>query len=698
MTRGAWLPIASVLAVTAPCLAEPAAVDVRNFAPPVDPSGTFALEPTTTPGPGEFNLAWITSYAYRALVLVDDQNHELGVPLGHQLSADLVVASGLGRGLSLGLAFPVALVQDGDPSMPRVPRLPRSSVGDARLEGKLTLVGPGPLGGFGFAAVARAQLPTGSAASYVSSHGTTGQLGLLSELDLILATVRAELGFLARAETARLVDDDFGHALPFAAGISLRPQVLGWDAKGTYTWFIETRGQLSVTPEFLRGTASPVMVGLGARKALSGDLSLLAGVELPLNDAVGAPAFRAVLGLGYAPRYYDADSDGIPDDADDCPEGMPEDRDGFEDDDGCPDDDNDMDGVPDTDDRCPLVPEDEDGFEDRDGCPEPDNDGDGIADTEDACPLQPGVASPSPKHAGCPPKDTDGDGLTDDVDRCPTQPEDKDGFEDDDGCPDLDHDRDGVKEPADACPQLYGARRMLAALNGCPDPDADHDTFFGNFGDGLAPTELEELQPGTAGTPRDLCPNEPEDFDGVKDTDGCPEPEPKPKRGGAVTGAPTPLVVIEFSGKEGQVRFARAPVASRERPVPTTAEQVAVLRALAHELRLHPEFSARIAVVPTDDSEAAKKASLDAAGALARQLELLTLRAGSARAVAYAGELPTPKTTPPVVVSITWPKSHKPNKPSAVRPREDRDIAAPKRPLRLPPSPPPRPDPKEPLR
>ncbi len=65
----------------------------------------------------------------------------------------------------------------------------------------------------------------------------------------------------------------------------------------------------------------------------------------------------------------DADGDGIRDDADKCPDD-PEDRDAFQDDDGCPEPDNDADGILDTHDRCPDVPETMNGFEDEDGCPD----------------------------------------------------------------------------------------------------------------------------------------------------------------------------------------------------------------------------------------------------------------------------------------------------------------------------------------
>ena len=95
----------------------------------------------------------------------------------------------------------------------------------------------------------------------------------------------------------------------------------------------------------------------------------------------------------------DADGDGIADNVDKCPND-PEDKDGFQDADGCPDPDNDADGVPDKADKCPNEPEDKDNFEDADGCPDPDNDKDGVLDPVDKCPNDPGPAD----NDGCPKK------------------------------------------------------------------------------------------------------------------------------------------------------------------------------------------------------------------------------------------------------------------------------------------------------
>jgi hypothetical protein len=51
--------------------------------------------------------------------------------------------------------------------------------------------------------------------------------------------------------------------------------------------------------------------------------------------------------------------------------------------------DEDGDGIGGLFDKCPLLPEDWDGFEDDDGCPDLDNDQDGFPDDEDRCPNTP---------------------------------------------------------------------------------------------------------------------------------------------------------------------------------------------------------------------------------------------------------------------------------------------------------------------
>ncbi len=137
-----------------------------------------------------------------------------------------------------------------------------------------------------------------------------------------------------------------------------------------------------------------------------------------------------------APGRNDRDGDGVPDGVDGCPD-EPEDKDGYQDEDGCPDLDNDGDGIPDAVDQCPDEPEDKDGFQDDDGCREPDNDNDGIPDTADKCPDQAEDHDGFEDDDGCLDQDNDGDGFADAQDKCPNDPETVNGVDDDDGCPDV---------------------------------------------------------------------------------------------------------------------------------------------------------------------------------------------------------------------------------------------------------------------
>lgn len=100
--------------------------------------------------------------------------------------------------------------------------------------------------------------------------------------------------------------------------------------------------------------------------------------------------------------------------------------------------DSDGDGILDNDDLCPLDPEDFDDFEDEDGCPEDDNDLDGLYDFEDQCPNDPEDFDLFEDEDGCPDLDNDGDGVLDYDDECPNDPEDFDGDQDEDGCPEDD--------------------------------------------------------------------------------------------------------------------------------------------------------------------------------------------------------------------------------------------------------------------
>jgi outer membrane protein OmpA-like peptidoglycan-associated protein len=161
------------------------------------------------------------------------------------------------------------------------------------------------------------------------------------------------------------------------------------------------------------------------------------------NAVSRGTAFYWEAGLAFAIPHgrelppLDTDGDGIMDPDDRCPSEA-ENRNNFEDTDGCPDDpDSDSDGVRDSVDRCPAQPETRNGFEDTDGCPDdPDTDADGVRDSADRCVREPEDRDNYQDEDGCPDPDNDGDTILDTADRCRDQPETVNNFEDTDGCPD----------------------------------------------------------------------------------------------------------------------------------------------------------------------------------------------------------------------------------------------------------------------
>lgn len=168
----------------------------------------------------------------------------------------------------------------------------------------------------------------------------------------------------------------------------------------------DDNGTRDIKPN-LRGFDLGATIGVGAAYELTPawNISLEARYDAGLLDIdtfssddspTRSQSFMLTIGIGYA-MNNDPDRDGISNQRDLCPR-QREDRDGFEDMDGCPDD-NDGDGIADALDQCPGKAEHRNGFEDEDGCPEGDSDGDGIPNGQDRCEQE-----PFPRNDGCPPR------------------------------------------------------------------------------------------------------------------------------------------------------------------------------------------------------------------------------------------------------------------------------------------------------
>ncbi|HZJ64159.1 MAG TPA: thrombospondin type 3 repeat-containing protein [Kofleriaceae bacterium] len=479
------------------------AIDVQTFEYAVGPKTFVTVADGDVAAHKQIAVDALVTFLTKPFQIYNvDENHAITgartTVVSSMAAAQLTCAYGITDRLQLGGNLPIVFALTGDGLMPGTGApaaggLNVTGLGDLVVEGKYRLVRAGRLKA---SAIGGLSLP--------SSFGSGGSQFIGDDLP----TVRGKLA--AQFDSGRL-------SLGVNAGILLRKprtiydstigQQLIWGVAGAVqltervSVIAEGYGRAGL-PSFALD-ASPLEVEGGVRIHATGSVAIVIGGGAGLINGIGSPESRLFLSLGYAPDMRDSDGDGIPNGRDRCPL-VPEDKDGFEDDDGCPDDDNDGDHRPDATDQCPNQAEDIDGFEDDDGCPDLDNDKDGIPDLQDKCPNDREDGLPPNPRDGCPAgkRDSDGDGIPDALDACPLEEEDMDGFEDGDGCPDLDNDKDGIPDARDQCPLCPEDKDGFEDDDGCPDPDNDHDGI---------PDEV------------DRCPLVAETVNGVADDDGCPD-------------------------------------------------------------------------------------------------------------------------------------------------------------------------------
>jgi uncharacterized protein (TIGR03382 family) len=320
-------------------------VDRFEMAPSVD-DGLVVQDPGVLR-----HMAWSVNVALgftdTLLRVVPKLSSDNGVDVvGPRLSADLDFALGLGDRFELDVAVPFALAQSteaGTAAGIMLRRAGTTALGDARVGGSALLYGrsTGPRVGL----AANVAIPVGSETSFTGDPGAGAE---------VLATG----GFV-----------EPGYRVIVNGGVRLRHEAdyvtsdQGTELIGRAGVFVPVASDRLVTSLELDLTArasghdaykalgSPVLALLGARYHFPSGLRAGAGIGVGLTEAPGSPAVRALITVGYSPEpsrqkpvpapvpvpaLVDSDGDRIPDTLDKCPS-QPEDYNGFQDEDGCPD-------------------------------------------------------------------------------------------------------------------------------------------------------------------------------------------------------------------------------------------------------------------------------------------------------------------------------------------------------------------------
>ncbi|WP_342375581.1 Ig-like domain-containing protein [Myxococcus stipitatus] len=453
-SRGLAAGIAGGLALGGVMVAQPAqaqvvapsgasqSIDVQRFKPGPGAEDILGIHSARVQRHLGLNLGATLNYGSKPLNFMDPRSDRFITALvSRQLGVDLMGAVGLFDRFELGVVLPVTF-QDSEPA-PQVDSsfskgVGSGGIGDLRLVPKARLVDAEH---FGLALVVPVSLPTAGGNDFLGSSGVGVQPKLVAEYG---ENVRfaANVGVDLR-EKQVLRNVTAGNAFTYGLGTEI-PFTLGRLPLSAEATLI---GAVGLDEQDTEETPLEVLAALKYR-APSGFTAHLGGGP-GLTRGYGTPGYRLLAGFSYSPPVEQQKAEPPP----------PLDSDG--------------DGIYDRDDRCPKEAEDKDGFEDADGCPDPDNDQDGILDGADQCVNQPETSNGFQDEDGCPdeapPVDSDGDGLMDPDDRCPKEAEDKDGFEDTDGCPDLDNDKDGIADVADKCPLEPEVINGVTDEDGCPD-------------------------------------------------------------------------------------------------------------------------------------------------------------------------------------------------------------------------------------
>jgi outer membrane protein OmpA-like peptidoglycan-associated protein len=375
-------------------------MDLHLFRPAIDSKGFFSVNGADVLGGGNVSLGLIIDYGHNLMPL--RPGHSTDVMLRHAFSGTFQFDYGIKDFLVIGISAPVVL-NGGDSATGIGPtgktsdddKLDGQALGNAALHAKFRILSPDEV--IGLALLAQVGYGVGATRDFGSDPGLWYWPQAVVEKRFGAAGgFRVGLNVGYRGHT--------GANPAFGDGADGKSQLQYGDFKysdlltGGFGLSLRALNPLDLVVE----TYATQQVGGGSSAAQKLSAEAMGGIKLfieknsflMLSYGMGythgfeAAQHRGVLGFVFEPSADkpkpipieepprrpkpsdgDRDGDGILDSHDKCPDD-PEDKDGFEDEDGCPELDNDKDGIPDMKDACPNEPETFNGFEDEDGCPD----------------------------------------------------------------------------------------------------------------------------------------------------------------------------------------------------------------------------------------------------------------------------------------------------------------------------------------
>lgn len=373
--------LAALLFYSASALAQEEDVDTQRFQPRVTSGGYFHTEGSDVRGTLDpFSLGLWLSYAHNPLIVIED-DEVIEQIVSAQVAFDLTASYAFADWFELGVHLPLAYLSGDDVS--------DATLGDARVLPKFRLLDD-ERDGVGLALLADVRLPTHTSQFYGGARLPAFAPRLIIDHRFGLTGFRAglDIGVLLRDETRFR---NVSAASEFQAGVGVGYRFDGGQSPVELMFDLRSAiGMAETNPE---ETALEAL--LGASIDVTPEWKMNVGGGLGVLEGFGVPTARVFVGLRWEPSPNDPDHDGlrsptVEEDEHKVLEQPPPDEQTGE---PVPTQEQ-ADAVDDAAreaairggyDACPRLPEDLDGIEDEDGCPEGDEDGDGVLDYLDRC-------------------------------------------------------------------------------------------------------------------------------------------------------------------------------------------------------------------------------------------------------------------------------------------------------------------------
>ena len=304
----------------------PQGLNAQNYAPPIDTQATLWTHDANVKPNKYFSARTALTYVKNPLVYRYAGDGEEVALLSDAMALHILPAYNVDR-FRFGLDVPIYGMTKGEAE-----NVGGAGLGDVALDIKAGLI-QREHDGWGLAVGGRADLPTTTLTpeTPIGSDAFVWALeGIVDYKDGPLL-VAANLGTrsMPEVELQNVTMDDYLF-WRVGAGIAVNSdETVGLSA--------DLVGGLTYKAGLSNGAGNPVEFMGGAWARVQDRLVMRVGGGTGLSEGIGAPDFRVVAMMGYEPPVKrDKDDDGVINKLDKCRD-VPEDKDGFNDADGCPD-------------------------------------------------------------------------------------------------------------------------------------------------------------------------------------------------------------------------------------------------------------------------------------------------------------------------------------------------------------------------